>query len=268
MHVREGKVQGLNYTYELFDLDRVDGGATALPSILALALQRGLAGVNVTHPCKQSILPLLDRVSDDASALGAVNTVVFDEHGFSGHNTDWWGFAESFRRSLSDAPLGAVLLLGAGGAGSAVAYALLKLGARRLTIFDLDEAKSRMLATKMARLFPDRDVRVTASLVEDMRCVEGIVNATTMGMVKHPGLPVPAYLIERRHWVAEIVYFPLQTQLLLHARALGCRTLDGGGMAVYQAVEAFRLFTGIQPDAPRMTQHFDDLARKTGASDR
>lgn len=268
LHMREGGEQGLSYHYELFDLDRIEGGPAALAATLTLAQQRGLAGVNVTHPCKQSVMPLLDRLSEDAAALGAVNTVVFCDDGRVGHNTDWWGFAESFRRGLSDVSVGTVLLLGAGGAGAAVAYALLKLGTQSISIFDLDVAKSHALGEKMARLFPNRRVAVPSSLRDQLHEVEGIVNATTMGMTKNPGMPVPAELIEPRHWVAEIVYFPLQTELLRHARSAGCRTLDGGGMAVYQAVEAFRLFTGIQPDAQRMSAHFDGLARKKGASDK
>lgn len=268
LHMREGAEQGLTYSYELFDLDRIAGGVEALSSTLALAQQRGLAGVNVTHPCKQSVMPLLDELSDDAAALGAVNTVVFANGKRYGHNTDWWGFAESFRRGLSDASVKAVLLLGAGGAGAAVAYALLKLGTLSLSIFDLDAAKSGALVAKMAALFPDRRVSVASSLEQEMHGVEGLVNATTMGMVKNPGIPVPADLIQPRHWIAEIVYFPLETELLRCARARGCRTLDGGGMAVFQAVEAFRLFTGIKPNAQRMAAHFDSLARQKGASDK
>lgn len=268
LHMKEGAEQGLVYRYELFDLDRIAGGAGALASTLALAQQRGLAGVNVTHPCKQSVMPLLDELSDDAAALGAVNTVVFANGRRSGHNTDWWGFAESFRRGLAGAPVTAVLLLGAGGAGAAVAYALLKLGTQSLSIFDLDAAKTVALATKMAALFPDRSINVATSLAQEMQRAEGVVNATTMGMVKNPGIPVSERLIQSRHWVAEIVYFPLETELLRRARARGCRTLDGGGMAVFQAVEAFRLFTGIKPDAQRMAAHFDSLARQKGASDK
>jgi shikimate dehydrogenase len=268
LHMKEGAEQGLTYRYELFDLDRIKGGAAALAATLANAQQRGLAGVNITHPCKQSVMALLDELSDDAAALGAVNTVVFAKGRRTGHNTDWWGFAESFRRGLAEAAVSSVLLLGAGGAGAAVAYALLKLGAQSLTIFDLDAAKTDALVEKMARLFPDRRVAVASSLSAELRKAEGLVNATTMGMLKNPGMPVDGALIESRHWVAEIVYFPLRTELLRHAQATGCRTLDGGGMAVYQAVEAFRLFTGIKPDAQRMSSHFDALARQKDASDK
>lgn len=265
LHMEEGAGQGLNYRYELFDLDRISGGVKALPSLLAAARERGFAGLNITHPCKQTILPLLDSLSDDAKALGAVNTVVFNDGRSIGHNTDWWGFAESFKQGLHDAALGHVVQLGAGGAGAAVGYAMLKLGAQRLDIFDIDASKMQALAASLSALFPSRQVNAVGNLRAAMAQADGLVHATTTGMAKSPGLPLPADMLRATQWVVEIIYFPLQTQLLATARNLGCRTLDGGGMAIYQAVGAFRLFTGVAPDAQRMARHFDQLARQPKA---
>jgi shikimate dehydrogenase len=265
LHMQEGSLQGLDYRYEILDLDRIHGGVTALPTLLASAQERGLAGVNITHPCKQIILPLLDSLSDDARALGAVNTVVFSDGRRAGHNTDWWGFAESFKLGLQGASLQRVVQLGAGGAGAAVAYAMLKLGAQRLDIFDIDTPKMRALVALLQELFPSREVAAVTDLRTVMAAADGLVHATTTGMSKNPGLPLPADLLRASQWVVEIIYFPLQTQLLKTARSIGCRTLDGGGMAIYQAVGAFRLFTGIAPDAERMAGHFDSLARRPAA---
>lgn len=265
LHMEEGAAQGLAYRYELFDLDRIDGGVSALSSLLASAQERRLAGLNITHPCKQIILPMLDSLSDDAKALGAVNTVVFSEGRRVGHNTDWWGFAESFKLGLQGAALQNVVQLGAGGAGAAVAYAVLKLGAQRLDIYDIDTAKMRALVSLLSELFPSRQIAAVTDLGAAMSAADGLVHATTTGMAKNPGLPLPADLLRASQWVVEIIYFPLQTQLLKTARAIGCRTLDGGGMAIYQAVGAFRLFTGIAPDAQRMARHFDSLARRPAA---
>ena len=262
LHMEEGAAQGLNYRYELLDLDRIDGGVTALPALLASAQERGLAGLNITHPCKQIILPMLDSLSDDAKALGAVNTVVFTEGRRVGHNTDWWGFAESFKLGLQEAAVQHVVQLGAGGAGAAVAYAMLKLGAQRLDIYDIDHAKMRALVALLSDLFPSRQITAVLDLRAAMLDADGLLHATTTGMAKNPGLPLPADMLRASQWVVEIIYFPLQTQLLKTARSIGCRTLDGGGMAIYQAVGAFRLFTGIAPDAQRMAQHFDSLARR------
>ena len=260
--MQEGREQGLQYRYELFDLDTIHGGPLALPALVGSAQERAFAGLNITHPCKQTVLPLLDELSVDAKALGAVNTVVFADGRKIGHNTDWWGFAESFRRGLKDVSIGNVVQLGAGGAGAAVGYAMLKLGAESLDILDIDSARMYALVTTLAGLFPTRRIRAVTDLRAAMASADGLVHATTTGMVKNPGLPLPRDFLSSRQWVVEIVYFPLETELLRTARAIGCRTLDGGGMAIFQAVGAFRLFTGITPDADRMARHFDSLARQ------
>jgi shikimate dehydrogenase len=260
--MKEGKEQGLSYRYELFDLDRIAGGPLALTSVLDAAQEQGYAGVNVTHPCKQTVLPLLDELSPDVQALGAVNTVVFSQGRKVGHNTDWWGFAESFKLGLKGVSTRRIVLLGAGGAGAAVAYAMLKLGAAHLAVFDLDAERMHALVATLQSQFRTQQVEAIRDLAAAMAQADGLVHATTTGMAKNPGLPLPAALLRPQHWVVEIVYFPIETELLRVARSLGCRTLDGGGMAIYQAVGAFRLFTGVTPDAERMARHFDLLARR------
>ena len=261
LHMQEGAEQGLNYRYDLFDLDRINGGVLALTSLLNAAKDQRFAGLNITHPCKQVVLPFLDALSDDARALGAVNTVVLNDGVATGHNTDWWGFAESFRRGLPNAPTNAVVQLGAGGAGAAVAYAMLKVGTRELSIFDIDATRTAALVSRLSAQFSQQKILAVTDLKSSMAAADGLVHATTTGMAKSPGLPLPAEFLSSKQWVVEIVYFPIETELLRVARSIGCRTLDGGGMAVYQAVGAFRLFTGIEPDAARMARHFDTLAR-------
>ncbi len=260
MHEREGTAQGIRYVYKLIDLDRLGLDASALPDLLTAAERMGFAGLNITHPCKQAVLPLLHDLSPDAAAIGAVNTVVLRHGKRVGHNTDWFGFAENVRRSLPDATRERVVQLGAGGAGSAVAHALLTLGVRHLSISDIDAGRAGMLAEGLARRFSgavvDAVTDVANAVANAVEQADGLVNTTPMGMVAHPGLPLPRSLLRPTLWVAEIVYFPMETELLRQARAIGCRTLDGGGMAVFQAVEAFRLFTGVAPDAARMQAHF------------
>jgi len=258
MHMREGREQGLDYAYELIDLGSTAASAD-LGAVLAEAEARGFAGVNVTHPCKQAVIPHLHGLSDEAAALGAVNTVVFAQGRRTGHNTDWWGFAESLRRGLPDARLDDVVLLGAGGAGAAVGYAALTLGARRLAVFDVVADRAAALAATLGRLFPHRAAVAGTALDTAIAGADGLIHATPTGMAGHPGLPLPEALLSPRHWVAEIIYFPLETALLAAARRRGCRTLDGGGMAVFQAVGAFRLFTGLPADAERMRRHFAAL---------
>ena len=254
LHEREADEQGLRYIYKLIDLDKLGVGIEALPELLNGAKQMGFAGLNITYPCKQAIIPLLDELSEDARALNAVNTVVIRDGRMTGHNTDWSGFAEGFRRGLPDAKRDRVVLLGAGGAGAAVAHAALTLGVRELTIVDLDASRSAELAAKLGAR-----ARAGTNLAAAMARADGLIHCTPTGMAKMPGLPLDSGLLQARHWVAEIVYFPLETELLRVARAKGCRTLDGSGMAVYQAVGAFRLFTGIEPDAERMMRIFKSM---------
>jgi shikimate dehydrogenase len=259
MHMREGAAQGFSYEYELLDLAQLGATPDDLPKLLADAEARGLSGLNITHPCKQAIIPFLDELSGEARDLRAVNTVVLNSGRRYGHNTDWWGFAESFRRGLPDAELDSVVQLGAGGAGAATAYAILSLGVRELTIFDREPERADDLVAALAALFPDASIVTGRDLAASMQSASGLIHATPTGMAKHPGLPLPAELLDQRHWVAEIVYFPLETVLLKAAIERGCRTLDGGGMAVFQAVGAFRLFTGRDPDVDRMLAHFKSM---------
>jgi len=259
LHECEARAAGIDCSYQLIDLAQLGVGVESLPQLLDAAQQQGFAGVNITHPCKQSVIPLLDELSEDAGAIGAVNTVVFSAGKRVGHNTDCWGFAESFRRGLADVARAQVVLLGAGGAGSAIANAALQIGVTRLVIHDVDCTRAIALAERLrARFGADRIAAVT-EISSAMAGADGLIQATPIGMLGHPGLPLPIELLRPAHWVAEIVYFPLETELLKLARLLGCRTLDGSGMAVFQAAEAFRLFTGVAPDYERMLRCFAGL---------
>jgi shikimate dehydrogenase len=261
MHMQEGWAHGLDYSYELLDLNERKRSADDLESLVVEAEERGFCGLNITYPCKQRILPLLTDVSDDARKLGAVNTVVLRDGKRIGHNTDWWGFAQGLRRQLPEADLSSVVQIGAGGAGAATAFAVLEMGAKALAIFDIDDVKSAELVSLMAGLFPGARVEPVRDLSARIEKATGLVHATPMGMDKHPGMPLPAELLSPSFWVAEIVYFPLETALLQAARRCGCRVANGGGMAVFQAVGAFSLFTGIKPDVNRMLDHFQALTQ-------
>ncbi|MGH8465195.1 MAG: shikimate dehydrogenase, partial [Pseudomonas sp.] len=198
-------------------------------------------------------------LSAEARGIGAVNTVVLKEGKRTGHNTDCLGFAEGFRRGLSDARRSRVVQMGAGGAGAAVAHALLTEGVEQLTVFDVEVERAQALVDNLNAHFSGAPARVGHDLANALAEADGLVNTTPMGMAKLPGMPVPKALLRPSLWVAEIVYFPLETELLREARALGCRTLDGSNMAVFQAVKAFELFSGVKPDAPRMLEHFYSL---------
>jgi shikimate dehydrogenase len=256
MHETEAAALGLDLDYELLDLKAIGVGPEALPDLLRQVEDEGYAGINVTHPCKQAVIPLLDELADHAAMIGAVNTVVFRNGRRHGYNTDEWGFRESFRRQMSAASLDRVVQIGAGGAGAATAHAMLELGAGRLSIFDVDAGRAQALATKMANKFGPERAEAASDLVAAVRAAQGLVQASPIGMADHPGMPLSQALLRPDLWIAEVIYFPLETELLARARALGCRTIDGGGMAVFQAARAFELFTGVAPDAERMLKRF------------
>jgi shikimate dehydrogenase len=260
MHEREAAAHGMRCVYRLFDVAAADGSSVELPRLLDEAERAGFAGLNITHPFKEAVVAHLSALSDDARALGAVNTVVFANKKRVGHNTDWQGFRESVVRGLAGARLSHVVQLGAGGAGAATAYAVLKLGAERLDLVDVIQDRAQSLADRLNAHFPGRAFAV-ADPGAAVRSADGLVHATPTGMAAHPGLPIPAELLRQELWVAEVVYFPLETELLRAARQRGCRTLDGAGMAVGQAVEAFRLFSGVTADPDRMRTFFNESSR-------
>jgi shikimate dehydrogenase len=252
----EGRHHGLRVHYQL-----IDAGVEALPTLIAAARLMGFAGLNITFPCKQAVIPLLDDLSEEARAIGAVNTVVIADGKLTGHNTDASGWSWGFKRALPQADLSRVVLLGAGGAGAAVGYAALGLGAAELSIFDIDPSRAAALAGNLRSNFPDRKVASGKDLSAAMRSASGLIHCTPTGMAGHPGMPLDEKLLRRAMWVSEIVYVPLETELLKAARRAGCATADGGQMNVGQAIRGFKLFTGREADPARMDAHF----RKLGA---
>lgn len=257
--LHEGAAADLGHValYRLVDLDRLGLTPDHLPELLTAARRFGFSGLNITYPCKQSVIAHLDALSEHARVLNAVNTVVIEGERLVGHNTDWFGYAQALKLDLPGADLSDVVQFGAGGAGSAVAYALLISGARHLTVIDTDGARARALADDLAPHFPQARIATTDDAQAAVQGASGVVNTTPVGMAKFPGTPFPVDWLSPRQWVSDIIYFPLETELLRAARALGCRTLDGSGMNVFQAAEAFRLFTGLTPDPAALRRHFD-----------
>lgn len=252
IHENEAAAQGFPLRYQLFDLALDGSSANDLAATLEKAERAGFAGVNVTHPFKQQVMALLDQLSDEARAIGAVNTVVFREGRRTGYNTDSSGFAEGFQRQLSGADISHVVQVGAGGAGAATAMAMVDLGCKDLVIIDVQTDRAAELVSRL----PGRVARVGSDVASELANANGLINATPIGMQGHPGMPVDPTLLRSGLWIADVVYFPLETQLLKTARALGCRTAHGGDMAVFQAARAFDLFTGHLADRERMVANF------------
>ena len=258
MHEREASRLGLSCAYVLVDFDAMELDDGDIAAALRAAARLGFNGVNVTYPFKQSVMALLDEVAPEAMAIGAVNTVVFGQRSI-GHNTDYWGFAESFRSRMAGARLDRVTIFGAGGAGSAVGAALIGLGAGEIAVVDPDAARAAELVQRLARTDAAR-IEVAADAHAAVMAADGIVNTTPVGMTKHPGTPFAPEWLRPRQWVADVIYFPRETELLRHARELGCRTLPGIGMAIGQAARAFEHFTGRAADMAAMAGHFEAAA--------
>jgi shikimate dehydrogenase len=261
LHECEADELGLRYVYRRIDIGELGLAPEDVGELVRGARKLGFSGLNVTHPCKQLVVEHLDELSPDAEALGAVNTVVFSGGKAIGHNTDWPGFQENFARGLPDVSIERVVLVGAGGAGSAVAHAALSLGVERLAVVDAAPERADALAASLRdRYGEDRAVSSRLDdMAEELRAADGVINATPAGMQAHDDAAFSPDLLHPSLWVADVVYRPLETQLLRHARQLGCRTLDGGGMAVFQAALSFALFTGREPDRERMLRHFAAL---------
>ncbi len=244
LHEREAELLGLDYSYELLEVDDPE-------AVRALVREPGFAGFNVTHPCKQLVVAELDELSPEAEAIDAVNTVVVDGDRLVGHNTDTTGFRDAFARRLPGAATDRVVLLGAGGAGAAVGFGL---DAAELVVLDEDESKAAELAARLGAGTAPLD-----ALGELLARADGLVHATPTGMAAYPGTAVPPELLHPDLWVAEVVYMPIETQLLADARASGCRTLDGAGMVALQAAGSLELFTGVRADRDRMLAHVEEL---------
>jgi len=244
--------------YHLMDVDTLPG--RTLEGLLAAARTAGFAGVNVTFPFKEAVIPLLDAVSDEARQIGAVNTVVIDGNGrTTGHNTDRSGFRAAFieafgKDAARDKP---VLQLGAGGAGRAVAFALLDLGVAQLNIYDRDTDRARKLCADLGNRAQPLDAPEPVAAT-----VAGIVNATPIGMQGHPGLPMTPDGVHAGQFVADVIYTPLETEFVKAAKGRGARAMGGAGMCVHQAADAFRHFSGKTPDIARMKRTFAAAAAR------
>jgi shikimate dehydrogenase len=256
LHEEEGRHHGLRVHYQLIDVD----SAEILPQLMRAVRVIGFAGLNITYPFKQSVVPLLDELSAEARAIGAVNTVVREGHRLIGHNTDGAGWSWGFRRALPRADLSRVVLVGAGGAGAACGDALMRLAAKRVVICDKDAPRAAELAARLNAHFDGARASSSPDVATALDGASGLLQASPVGMATMPGLPVPEKLLKPSMWVSDIVYVPLETELLKAARRVGCATMDGGHMNVGQAVRGFRLFTGLEADAARMDAHFRRLA--------
>ena len=251
------RAAGIRGFYHLLDVDRLPG--RTLPQLVDAIRTIGFVGVNITFPFKQQIMPLLDAVDLEASQVGAVNTVAIAPDGrTTGYNYDRRGWRNAFLEKFgAPAAKGAtVVMVGAGGAGRAVAFALMDLEIETLIIHDQDAAQAKALVADVAKHFGASRARVAGDVAREIAAANGVVNATQLGMRGFPGNPIPTQAVTAAHWCADVIYTPLETEFIKAAAAKGARVMSGDGMCVHQAVEAFRRFTGVTPDVQRLHRAF------------
>ncbi len=228
---------------------RVTGGdaGVALDAMRSM----GFAGLSVTMPHKEAVARLVDRCTPLADRLGAVNCVVRDGDVLVGHNTDASGFARWVTDGGGDLNGAVLAVLGAGGAARAVVAGALDAGAKEVLVV----ARRPERAQRVLELDPARCRLAPAAEVAQAAVV---VNATPVGMAASPGMPVPSSALRPEQVVADLVYYPVETELLRAAREVGARTLDGRGMLVHQAADAFTLWTGVPAPLAAMLAAVDD----------
>lgn len=256
LHEEEAQAQGFELTYELIDFDVRGLPDDALAGLIRDLPGEGFSGSNVTFPFKQMVMPALDDIARSAELVGAVNTISVRDGRCVGHNTDVTGFADSLARELPDADLGSVLQVGAGGAGAAVAVALIGAGVGKLVVVDVDRTRAAALCARLGRIFGEGRAVVGPIADWPVDRFDGVVNTTPVGMAAYPGLPFDVTALRAAQWVADIIYFPAETALLLAARDLGCRAINGSGMVIAQAALAFEIMTGSPADIGRMRASF------------
>ena len=248
------RAAGIEVHYHLIEV--AGAGREDLAAMLDGIRRLGFSGINVTYPYKEAVVPLLDGLSEQAAAMGAVNTIVVDDGRLIGHNTDASGFATAYRRlgrQDGDQP---VAVIGTGGVGKAIAFALAGCGVTHLWLYDVDRGRAEALA---GLLGTRARVDIAASAEQADEGAAGIVNGTPIGMLPDRGIPIEPGAIQASQWVADAVYHPLWTPLLKAAQKAGATVMTGRELSIHQAVDAFRLFTGLEASEAVIGAAFDSV---------
>lgn len=253
---------GIDAAYLAFDipLEKLDEGVAALKTL-------GVCGFNVTMPDKTAVTKLLDDISPAAKLIGACNTVTVSSDGkLTGYNTDGIGFVRNLAEHGVKVAGQKIVLLGAGGAATAIAVQAALDGAAEIHIFNRKDEfypNAQLTVEKLTKAVPDCIVSVQPledgeALAAAVKSCDILVNATKVGMKPLDGQSlIPEALLRKDLVVADTVYNPRETQLILDAKAAGCKAAVGGiGMLLWQGVEAFHLFTGKDMPAQEVLEKF------------
>ena len=244
LHKKAGQLCGLQIHYKLFDLNELSD--KDLKTLLDRLIAQGFHGVNITHPVKEQVTRFVDIPDEAMRRIGAVNTLCFADR--TAYNTDYSGFIKAFQKKFGTVTPGKVLMLGAGGVGKAIAFALLHLDVNtELSIVDTNLQKSSHLANELKSAGLRANAYET-NLIAELSKVDGLINCTPLGMYQYPGCALPKHLFGGQSWAFDAVYTPLKTEFLQCAQKANLETLSGYELFFYQGRDAFELFTGHQVD--------------------
>ncbi|MDI6716551.1 MAG: shikimate dehydrogenase [Actinomycetota bacterium] len=253
MHNRAFEVCNLNYCYLPFIVES-ENLKTAIEGIRALKIK----GINVTMPHKEAVIDFLDELSPEAEIIGAVNTIGNNEGHLIGYNTDGKGFLRSLEEESYNPSGKIAIILGTGGAAKAVAVALAEAGISEIIIVGRSKKKASIIKDALVNKLVNISISTLSfdgNLADKFQVGDLIVNATPVGMKGHGDLlPVPLELINKRHFVYDLVYTPQETTLMTEARKRGARVANGLGMLLHQAASAFEIWTGILAPVDAMRQ--------------
>ncbi|MDD7972267.1 shikimate dehydrogenase family protein [Roseinatronobacter alkalisoli] len=248
-HMLAGKQNGISVTYDRLVPQVMERD---FDSLFDHVMAAGYRGINITYPYKERAATRVRIDDPGVRALGAVNTVLFDGEAPRGFNTDHSGFISAWSKVWGNVNPGTTLVIGAGGVGRAISFAIATLGAREIRLADTDLPRANRLAKALTEAFPALDVRVGANAAALAADAQGLVNATPVGMTGHPGTPLPPPAMRGALWAFDAVYTPINTQFLTDATSAGLNTLSGFELFIGQAVDAWNLFSERPIDEARL----------------
>lgn len=246
LHIRAGTLCGIGVTYVRL-VPRTLG--KSFVDVFDMAKTSGFRGINITYPYKEQSVKL---VSVRDSRVGAINTVVFEDDGPQGHNTDYTGFMDAYQTHRGPFAPGIVCLIGTGGVGRAIAFGLISLGASVIRCVDLNRASAEALADTLRALESGTTIEICADAAIAADGADGVVNCTPAGMIGLEGTALPAEAMWGCSWAFDAVYTPIETQFLKDARTAGLATISGYELFIGQGVDAWRFFSGHGVDKAKL----------------
>jgi shikimate dehydrogenase len=249
-HMSAGAIVGLDVTYDLFP--RTPSFAARLDEFLVELAAAGYRGINVTVPFKATAWRAAVEPSASVVAMGVANTLLLGPAGPThAFNTDFTGFKWAYRRRFGKTLPGSVAVLGAGGVGTSTATALVDLGATAVRLYDIVPDRSHELVDVLRARDGECALSVAASAEAAVAGVEGVVNATPVGMYFQPGSPVDLAAIGPQRWIFDAIYSPVETELMIRAERTGLDRISGFDLFIGQGIDAFEIFTGhgLSPSA-------------------